>query len=197
MLLAAVVFGMMATWHRGIVAVADALSERAEKVPDFLARVAAANIPRVPGTAVFMTRTSEDTPPVMTWHVRNNRALHTFLVALNVQVRSIPYVDPSERVTVLKQGDNFWRLTARYGFMEQPDIPALIAAAHSKGCSIHMEDVTYYLGHETLLHRTDGKGLPLWRELIFAFMMRNAAHSAEFFRLPREGVVEIGRQVEI
>lgn len=197
LLLAAMVFGLMATWHRGAVAIASALSVKAEPVPAFLARVAEAGVPRVPGTAVFLTRTDSDTPPVMLWHVRNNRSLHTYLVALAVRVKSIPWVNPTDRLTVHKLGDNFWRMEAHYGFMEQPDIPALMTTASLHGCSLNLDDVTYYLGHETVLHRTDGQGMPLWRESIFAFMLRNSAHVGAFFRLPREGVVEVGRQVEI
>jgi KUP system potassium uptake protein len=106
-------------------------------------------------------------------------------------------VRPSVKEQVESLGANFWRLTARFGFMEQPDIPALIAASRAHGCTLHFEDVTYYLGRETVLHRTDGHGMPLWREAIFAFMVRNSAQPTAYFRLPREGVVEIGRQLEI
>lgn len=197
LLLAACVFGLMATWHRGMTAVAAALQARAVPVADFLERVRQDGVPRVPGTAVFLTRTTEDTPPVMLWHVRNNRALHTYLVAVTIQIRPVPWVRPSERVLVVQLGENFWRLTATYGFMEQPDIPGLVRAAQAHGCTLHLDDVTYYVGHETVLHRADGQGLPLWRESLFAFMMRNSSQAAGFFSLPREGVVEIGRQIEI
>ena len=197
LLLAALVFGLMATWHRGVTAIAEALRERAIPVADFLERVKTKAIPRVPGTAVFLTRTTEDTPPVMLWHVKNNRALHTYLVAVTVQIRPVPWVAPADRVLVVQMGENFWRLFAAYGFMEQPDIPSLISTASEHGCTLHLDDVTYYLGHETVLHRTDGKGLPLWREALFAFMLRNSSQATGFFSLPREGVVEIGRQIEI
>jgi len=195
--LAGLVFFIMATWHEGVTAVTTALRSRMVPVDEFLADIRARNIPRVPGTAVFLTRSLDATPPVLLWHVRNNRALHETVVALNVQIKPIPWVDPAVRVAIEQVGENFWRMTAIYGFMEKPDIPALIATGHSKGCTLHLDDVTYYLGHETVLHRTDGKGLPWWREAIFAFMLRNATQSAGFFNLPREGVVEIGRQVEI
>jgi len=197
LLLAAIVFGLMATWHRGVQAIAAALAAKSVPVSEFLQRAREAGIPRVPGTAVFLTRTSDGTPPVMLWHVRNNRALHTFLVALNVHVKPIPWVDEAERVSVEKLGENFWRLTARYGFMEQPNIPTVIADGNRLGCTLPLNDVTYYLGHETVLHRPDGQGMPRWREAIFSFMLRNSAQAASFFNLPQEGVVEIGRQIEI
>jgi KUP system potassium uptake protein len=198
LLLAAIVFGLMWTWHRGTVAVSVALKGKAVSVSDFLQRAEADAIPRVPGTAVFLTRAPDGTPPVMQWHLRNNRALHRHLVALNVQVKPIPWVDPANRIGVEKLGENFWRLTARYGFMERPDIPTVIAEADAQyRCTLQLNDVTYYVGHETVLHRLDGHGMPLWLERIFAFMLRNSAQTASFFNLPKDGVVEIGRQVEI
>ena len=197
LLLAGIVFTMMWIWHTGIAAISAALQARAVKVSEFLENARACNIARVPGTGVFLTRTTQDTPPVMLWHARNNRALHSRLVALNVAVQPVPFVKPEERLIVREEGENFWRLTARYGFMEQPNIPEMLHESLNHGCDPHLDDMVYYLGHETVLHRTDGHGLPLWVESIFAFMLRNAAHSPSFFHLPREGVVEIGRQVEI
>ena len=81
--------------------------------------------------------------------------------------------------------------------MERPDIPLLMEQAHASGCHFEPADLTYYVGRETVLHRPDGTGLPEWQEGIFAVMERNAAHVSEFFNLPRDRVVEIGRQVEI
>ena len=197
LLLAAIVFGMMATWHRGVLALADALRSRLTSVPDFLRQIAEDKIARVPGTAVFLTRTTKNTPPVLAWHVRNNRALHTYVVALVVHVEMVPWVDTANRVKVEHLGENFWRLSAHYGFMEQQDIPALLAAAHGHGCQLKLDDVTYYLGIETVRHRTDGHGMPRWREALFAFMLRNSAHAVDFLALPKEGVVQMGRQIEI
>jgi KUP system potassium uptake protein len=92
---------------------------------------------------------------------------------------------------------DFWRMIAHYGFMERPDIPALLAAGRQHGCTLPLDDVTYYVGHETVIHRALGPALPLWQERIYAFMLRNAVTVAGFFRLPRDGVVEIGRIIEI
>jgi KUP system potassium uptake protein len=195
--LAALVFVLMTTWHRGTKAMAAILRIRTVSVQEFLQRARDAGVPRVPGTAVFLTRTATDTPPMMLWHIRHNRALHTYLVALNMQIKPVPWVAAASRVEVDQVGENFWRLKVSYGFMEQPDIPAIIAAAHDHGCGVQLDDVTYYVGHETVLHRADGEGMPRWREAIFAFMLRNSAQAAAFFKLPREGVVEIGHQVEI
>jgi len=197
LLLAAGVYGVMMIWHRGTLAVSHAVSEKLTPVADFLAELQAKGIPRVPGTAVFLTRTSRDTPPVMKWHVRHNRALHRSLFVLTVITESVPWINDSERLSVAKLAPDFWRATARFGFMERPDIPALLQRTGAFGCTLDLQDVTYYVGHETIVHREDGRGLFAWEEAIFATMVRNAAHVSDFFRLPRDGVVEIGRQIAI
>jgi KUP system potassium uptake protein len=197
LLLAALVWGIMAIWHRGNTAVTTYLRESAVSVEQFLADVAAKGVARVPGSAVFLTRSTHDTPPLMLWHARNNRALHEHLIAITVLTESIPFVDPDRRVEVRQEAPNFWRMIARYGFMERPHIPDLLAQGRQHGCTIPLDDVTYYVGHETVVHRARGPAMPLWQEHIYAFMIRNAANVPGFFFLPRKGVVEIGRLVEI
>jgi len=154
-------------------------------------------IPRVPGTAVFLTRTKIDAPPVMIWHLRHNRALHEKLFVLTVTIEQVPWINDSERLTFTQIAENFWRGSARYGFMERPDIPALLRRAHEGGCALDPADITYYVGHETVVPSEDAKALPRSVEAIFALMERNSAHVSDFFRLPRDQVVEIGRQIAI
>ena len=100
-------------------------------------------------------------------------------------------------MATIEMAPNFWRATARYGFMERPDIPALLRQAREQGCSLDPDDVTYYVARETIIYRGDGKGLAEWEEALFAAMERNAVHVSDFFSLPRDSVVEIGRQVAI
>lgn len=198
LLLAVFVYGIMWIWHRGAAAVLLRLGEALIPVPEFLADIAARNVPRVPGTAVFLTRTERGTPPVMVWHVRHNRALHEYLFVLRVEILSVPWVAPSKRMPSLEQvAPGFWRAEARFGFMERPNIPELLSASKSLGCTVDLDDVTYYVGHETVIHREDGNGLPAWQERFFAVMERNAVHVSDFFSLPTDQVVEIGRQVAI
>jgi len=126
-----------------------------------------------------------------------NRALHDHLFVLRVVTESVPRIKQSERLATIEVAPNFWRATARYGFMERPDIPHLLKQARAQGCSLDFDDVTFYVGHETFVHREDGKGLAAWEEALFAAMERNAVHVSDFFRLPSDSVVEIGRQVAI
>jgi len=197
LLLAAVVYGIMLIWHRGTVAVAQRLSQKPVSVPDFLADLKVRGVPRVPGTAVFLTRMTSGVPPVMIWHLRHNRALHERVLVLTVLTESRPRVRPSERLAVTQEGENFWRLTARYGFVEHPDIPRLLQQSQQQGCKAELDDVTYYVGHEYIVHREQGAVLPLWQEELFAAMVRNASHVTDYFRLPSRQVVEIGRQISI
>ena len=197
LLLAAAVFTVMIVWHRGTAAVATLVSEKLVPVQDFLADLVNKQIPRVPGSAVFLTRTARDIPPVMTWHLKHNRSLHRSLLVLSVVMESVPWVAASERLQVTNLDSDFWRATAHYGFMEHPDIPALLAQTRTFGCNLDLQDVTYYVGHETIVRRDDGKGLALWEEAFFAAMVRNAAHVGDILRLPADQVVEIGRQISI
>jgi KUP system potassium uptake protein len=197
LLLASLVYAVMVIWHRGSAAVARTLSEQLIPVDEFMGVVESRKIPRVPGTAVFLTRTSSGTPPVMAWHVTHSRALHTYLFVLRVVTESIPWINERERLSLTELAPNFWRATARYGFMERPDIPAILRQAQAQGCALDLDDVTYYVGHETIVHREDGKGLAKWEEALFAAMERNAVHVTDFLRLPSDCVVEIGRQVAI
>ena len=197
LVLAVLVWGVMAIWHRGTLAVIESLQGRAIPMAQFVADIAAGTIARVPGTAVFLTRTVRDAPPVMLWHVRHNRALHRHLIAITCLTESIPYVDTAHRMALEQVAPDFWRMIARFGFMERPDIPALLAQARRRGCTLPLDDVTYYVGHETVVHRATSPRMPRWQEAIYAFMVRNATAAAGFFSLPRDGVVEIGRIIEI
>jgi KUP system potassium uptake protein len=197
LILAVCVYGVMWIWHRGSGAVAARMHEALIPVPQFLAQIAAKNIPRVPGTAVFPTRTDRDTPPVMVWHVKHNRALHEHLFVLRVEILPVPWVSSRNRMSIEEVVPNFWRAEARFGFMERPHIPELLATSKALGCTIDLDDVTYYVGRETVIAREDGMGMPVWQERIYSVMERNAAHVSDFFSLPTDQVVEIGRQVAI
>jgi KUP system potassium uptake protein len=197
LLLAAIVYGLMLIWHRGTAAVMHQIEQTPVPVADFLADLKARGVPRVPGTAVFLTRTGSGVPPVMIWHLRHNRALHERVLVLRVLTESRPRVNWPERMSVEQDGENFWRVTAHFGFMQRPDIPLLLKEAQQQGCQVLLDDVTYYVGHEHIVHRRHGAALPRWQEALFAAMGRNSAHVTDYFRLPSQQVVEIGRQISI
>jgi KUP system potassium uptake protein len=197
LLLAAIVYGLMLIWHRGTAAVTHQIEQAPLPVAQFLADLQTRGVPRVPGTAVFLTRTGSGVPPVMIWHLRHNRALHERVLVLRVLTESRPRVNWPERMSVEQEGENFWRVTAHFGFMQRPDIPLLLKEAQQRGCQVLLDDVTYYVGHEHIVHRRQGAALPHWQEALFAAMGRNSAHVTDYFRLPSQQVVEIGRQISI
>jgi KUP system potassium uptake protein len=133
----------------------------------------------------------------MSWHIKHNRALHKHLLVLRVQILSVPWLTARERIAVTELAPNFWRAEAHYGFMERPHIPELLLASKAMGCTVDLDDVTYYVGHETVVCGEGTRGLAALQERLFAFMERNAIHVSDFFSLPGDQVVEIGRQIAI
>jgi KUP system potassium uptake protein len=197
LVLAAAAYTMMYVWHRGADAVTARIHESLVPLDTFMAKLEQERIPRVPGTAVFLTRATRDTPPVLVWHVRHNRALQQHVLAVTTITEPVPWIADEMRVTFTQAAPNFWRAIVHYGFMERPDIPRLLTQLKDYGCAIDLADVTYFVGHETVTRREDGRGLPHWQEALFAAMERNAAHVTDFFNLPGDQVVEIGRHIAI
>jgi KUP system potassium uptake protein len=197
LILAALVYALMLIWHLGAQAVAARLQQQVVPIATFVADIATHKLPRVPGTAVFLTRTQHETPAVVVWHVRHNRALHERLVLLTISTELVPWVRRSQRLAVQQLAPQFWRISARFGFMEHADIPALLGQAHEQGCTIDLSDVTYYVGMVTVARDDENPALPRWVEAVFAMMERNSAHLSDYLKLPPDSVVEIGRQVRI
>ncbi len=195
--LAALIYGAMWVWHTGRKAVLEAVTAKYVPIADFITELEKKGVPRVPGTAAFLTRSKHGVPPVMAWHVKHNRALHAKIMIINVSVEPVPWVHQIDRLHFYQEAPNLWRATANLGFMERPDIPVLLGEAKEGGCNISLDDVTYYVGRETVVSREDRPGLPGWLVGLFAAMHRNAATVTDFFRLPADQVVEIGRQVAI
>ncbi len=197
LLLASAVYGVMWIWHRGATAVQARVEAELTPLSELVEQLTSGKIARVPGSAVFFTRAKNETPPVMSWHVRHNRSLHEHVLALTMTVLSVPRVDPEERLTLKREGNHFWRAELKVGFMEHPDIPEILASCKAKGVEIDVDDVTYYVGAETIVPAEDGKGIPHWQEALFAAMGRNAARISDYLHLPHDQVVEIGREIEI
>jgi KUP system potassium uptake protein len=197
LLLAMAVYGVMWIWHWGAQAEWVRIQDYLMPIDELLRRLAEEHVPRVPGTAVFLTRTQRDAPPVLVWHLKHNRALHERVFILTTLIEPVPRIHQGDRLTVKDLAPHLWRATARFGFMERPDIPALLRQANALGCSLKLDDVTYYVGHETVIHREDGRGLPHFVETVFAYLQRNSTHVSDYFRLPPDSVVELGREIAI
>ena len=197
LVLATVIFAVMYIWHRGMSAISERIAEDPIPIDAFMAKLAADRVARPPGTAVFLTRSLKDTPPVVAWYVGHARALQEQVVAVTVETSSTPWVAEDSRFSIAEVAPGFWRAVAHYGFMERPDVPHLLKEFSAKGCTIDLSDVTYFVGLETIVPRENGKGPPRWLVVLFAAMHRNAAHVTDVFNFPRDLVIEIGRQVAI
>jgi KUP system potassium uptake protein len=197
LVLALLVYGVMWVWHTGAKSVAARIQERLMPIGELLRQITARQIPRVPGTAVFLTRAQRDAPPVLVWHLKHNRALHERVLLLTAITEPVPWMRHSARLSVDDVAPGMWRATARFGFMERPDVPVLLRQANALGCELKLDDVTYYVGHETIVRRDDGRGLPRAVQTLFAYLQRNSLHVSDYFRLPPDSVVELGREIAI
>jgi KUP system potassium uptake protein len=197
LVLAAAVYSVMLIWHLGSEAVMARVQDSVVPIATFVANIKERGVARVPGSAVFLTRTSRDAPPVMVWHVKHNRALHEKVTILTVVTQSVPWIRKQNRLLIEEISPGFWRITAHFGFMERPNIPALISQSKALGCDVDLSDITYYVGHETIVPTKRHKGLPRVIEAIYAAMQRNCMQITEYLRLPPDQVVEIGREIAI
>ena len=197
LLLGASICGVMLIWQAGTAAVQKQVDEMQIPIGDIAAQIESGGIARVPGTAVFVARLSRDVPPIVVWHLRRIRSLHGSIVIVNVVTAMVPYVREQDRTEVHEIAPKVWRVHAHYGFMEQPDLPALLQRAQNRGYPVDPANVTYFIGRETVVPREDRKGLPRVVESIFSFLLRNSSEAIEYFQLPRDMVVEVGRQFAI
>lgn len=171
------------------------LREAAMPIKVFISS-AASSATRVPGTAVFMTSTPEGVPHALLHNLKHNKVLHERIILLTVKIADMPYVEDDIRCRLEDLGEGFHRLVVKYGFMQEPDVPAALARLTGCGPAFKMMDTSFFLARQTLLP-SSRPGMAIWREKLFAWMLRNAESAMEFFRLPTNRVVELGSQVEI
>lgn len=188
-------FTMLMTWSRGRYLMQQRMKEAAMPIEVFI-KSAARTAARVPGTAVFMTSSPTGVPPALLHNLKHNKVLHDRILILTVVIDEVPWVDLEDRIEVVDLGEGFFRMILRYGFMQQPDVPETLKTVENCGPRIKMMDTSFFLARQTLLPSAR-PGMALWREKIFAWMLRNAESAMEFFRLPTNRVVELGSQVEI
>jgi KUP system potassium uptake protein len=214
LIVAALVYVVMSTWKKGRVRLSEIVRQNTLPLDLFLNDLAQRTLPRVPGTAVFLTSVPGGAPPVLLHHLKHNKVLHERVILMSVATKEIPQVDAADRVEYTELGQGFYQVLAHYGFMETPDIPSALASlsdpAQGRGAAIPIKimETTFYLGRETLipLKARFGSRAPSpagvqehmgrWRKRLFILMTRNAQPATAFFGLPPNRVVELGAQLQ-
>ena len=193
LLIGAIVFTLLTTWARGRKLMIERMNADALPLKIFIKSAKSAT--RVPNTAVFMTSERDGVPPALLHNLKHNMVLHERNILVTVSIADVPFVKPEKRTTTEDYGDGFFRVTLHYGFMEEPNVPAALKEVPDCGASNPMR-TSYFLSRQTLL-TAERPGMAIWREKLFAWMLRNAQSAMEFFKLPTNRVVELGSQVEI
>lgn len=195
------IFYMMTTWKMGRAHIRSKIVG-ADPLPHFVDSIAMSGVlnpqlspHRVKGTAVFFSSLPDLTPNSLSYNLTHNHVLHERNIVLTILPARVPVVPEDEKLDIAELPEGFYQVTASFGFMEVPTVHDVVALAERKGLSIDIERSTFFLGRETLV-RSDN-GLPRLREEVFIAMAKNAQNAAQFFRLPSDRVIEIGKQVEI
>jgi KUP system potassium uptake protein len=193
---AAIIAIAMTTWKKGREELRRKLIGARFPIDSFLSELPKSSLPRVPGTAVFMTLSPVGTPPTLLHNVKHNHVLHEKVVLLSITSTDTPSVSPKEQIKVDDLGQGFYRVEAFYGFMQKPNVPQIMEMVAAYGLVTEPMTTTFYLGRETLL--TGGKSKMMrWRKAVFAFMSKNAGNTTAYFGIPANRVVELGTQIEL
>ncbi|WIH06951.1 potassium transporter Kup [Xanthomonas translucens pv. graminis] len=197
LLLGLILFTLMRTWRRGRKLLQGEIRKDGIKLDTFLPGLMLAPPVRVPGTAVFLTADPLVVPHALMHNLKHNKVLHERNVFLTVETLPVPYATAKQRLKMDAIGDEFYRVIVRFGFMETPDVPlALMRSCDQGGIYFDPMDTTYFASRETIVASAN-RGMPIWRDKLFAVMHRNAAPATGFFRIPGNRLVELGAQVEI
>ncbi|MGH9336505.1 MAG: KUP/HAK/KT family potassium transporter, partial [Vicinamibacteria bacterium] len=196
LVIAGFIFTLMTTWKRGREILMARLRKTSVPLEGFLRRVEVEKPRRLRHAAIFMTGDSAGTPPALVHNLEHNEVVHQPVVLLTVKTAEVPYVPGVERLSVESLNSDFHRAIARYGFMQDPNVPEIIARLRNHGLDLKMDQLTFFIGGENVVP-TRLPGMATWREKLFALMARNALSATAFFRIPAERVIEVRKQVEI
>ncbi len=193
--IAFVIFVMMTSWARG-----RALLQQKQagglSMEEFIESLTRKQPARVSGLAVFLARDPSKVPSVLLHHLKHNKVLHQKVALLSILSEEVPNVPDEERIKIEALGDGFYRILARYGFMETPNVPDIMKRASASGAHASKAETTYYLGREELIPSNEGNIVWRFRKKLFRFMARNATSATKYYGLPPNRVVELGAQIE-
>jgi KUP system potassium uptake protein len=194
---AALVFALMATWWRGRRLLAEKRARDAMPLREFVAALKADHPMRIPGTAVFMTRDLEHVPLALLHALKHYQVLHQRVVMMQVVTEDVPHVPEEQRLEISELGKGFYAIRLRYGFMEQPNVMRALAQCRTGGLRFNLMETSFIIGREKLRPRPRRAAFWRWRDRLFILMTNNMLDATEFFRIPPNRVVELGGQIEI
>jgi KUP system potassium uptake protein len=189
-------FIMMTTWRKGRDLVLRELKTSSIALEPFVESITTHPPLRVPGTAIFLTANMHGVPSALLHNLKHNKVLHERNILLTVETLDAPTAQYGERTEITALGHDFYRLILRFGFSEEPHIPQALQSCEAKGLGFEIMDTTFFLSRESII-ATDRPGMPLWRDKIFVYLVRNASSATAFFRIPGNRLIELGTQVEI
>lgn len=187
-------FSVLTTWRRGRRLVSREMAKQSIPMGDFITAID--DVHRIQGTAVFMTSAKDGVPPALLHNLKHNQVLHERVVLLTIQTADTPLVNDFDRIYMHRMGKGFMRIIVRYGFMESPDVPAILEQCKHQGERFDLMETTFYLSRETIVPSMTKRMTPL-RARLFALMSKNATSASDFFRIPTNRVVELGTQLVI
>lgn len=190
-----VIFTLLSTWATGRRLMRQRLEEDAIPLEVFIK--SAASVHRVRGTSVFLSTSPDTIPSALLHNLKHNQVLHERVLILNVKVEDVPHVPSAKRLEVHGASKGFYRVILHYGFMDEVDIPADLVRIDECGGGFNMMSTSFFLGRQKLLPASDRPGMALWRERLFAAMMKSSESAMEFFKLPTNRVIELGSQLRI
>src|SRR4051812_17873697 len=196
LLVALISFTVLTTWAKGRRLMRERLQETALPLP-ISAKPAAGSVHGVRGTSVFLSTSADTAPAALLHNLKHNQVLHERVIILNVKVEEVPHVTAARRVEIDPAGQGFYRAVLHYGFMEEPDIPRDLAGVRTCGAPFDMMSTSFFLGRQKLIACRKEPGMALWRERLFAWMLKSSESAMEFFKLPTNRVVELGSQMQI
>jgi KUP system potassium uptake protein len=196
LLVAAVSFTVLTTWAKGRQLMRDRLQSSALPLEVFIKSVTK-SVHRVRGTSVFLSGSANVVPPALLHNLKHNQVLHERVLILHVKVEEVPHVPNEKRVEIHDAGAGFYRVILHYGFMQEVDIPRDLAGIKTCGEPFNMMSTSFFLGRQKLIPSKKVPGMSLWREKLFAWMLKSSESAMEFFKLPTNRVVELGSQLQI
>lgn len=197
MMVGLVFYVIMTSWKAGQTAVGEKIRSASISLDLLMEDIGRSQLPRVHGTAVFLTSNADLAPLVLLHHVEHNKVIHEKVILLSIRTENVPKVPTRDRVSIKNLGHGFYLVTAAYGFMQSPKVPQIMRLCESQGLEGILKAPSYYLGRVTVLSTRKKSALPNWQKWIFSVLYRNARPANEFFHIPLNRVIDLGMLIEL